>query len=170
MQLPKLTSFLSWPQTTIVLLIASVGAMATALVAQYIFGHTPCILCIWQRYPLGVIIFLSALALIIRSTKHRQILFLSLITFAALIAAGIAFFHTGVEQHWWGGTAGCAIQNGPVGDAASIRAQLLATEIARCDEISWSFLGFSMANWNILFSLFLAILAGASAARLYRGR
>jgi disulfide bond formation protein DsbB len=43
----------------------------------------------------------------------------------------------------------------------------MATPVVRCDQVAWSFLGLSMAGYNVLISLGLAVL-GAWAALLRR--
>jgi disulfide bond formation protein DsbB len=46
--------------------------------------------------------------------------------------------------------------------------QLHAVHVVRCDEAAWRFLGLSLAGYNVLISLVLAIIAGfgLTAARL----
>ena len=50
--------------------------------------------------------------------------------------------------------------------------QILAAPLVRCDEIAWSLAGISMAGWNAILSLVLAILwisacrAGSVGGRL----
>ena len=38
----------------LVILAASAGALASAFVAQYVFGLEPCVLCIYQRWPFAI--------------------------------------------------------------------------------------------------------------------
>ena len=160
-----LSKSLTPPWSAGLLLAACVGVLATAFVAQFVLGHEPCILCLWQRVPYGVVIILAALALLRRTNTRILLGFIALVF---LIGAGLAVFHTGVELHWWLGTSGCAIKPLHGDSIASLREQLLKTVTARCDEITWTFLGFSFANWNILTSLALSLFAGL-AARNARG-
>ncbi len=141
-------------------------ALLMAFVAQYGFDLKPCVLCLWQRGPFVLAIVLAGLILGSRRSARRARLLLRLMSCVFLVGAGIALFHSGVERHWWLGTAGCAIQ--PLGEGAHLPGlqQLIATAVARCDVIPWSFLGLSMANWNVPFSLALAVLAACAA----RGR
>jgi len=43
---------------------------------------------------------------------------------------------------------------------------LLHTVVARCDEISWTLLGLSMANWNVFASGALAAFSFDAARRI----
>ena len=51
--------------TPALILAASVAVLAGAFLFQYAGGLTPCVLCIYQRYPYGAAIALSALALVL---------------------------------------------------------------------------------------------------------
>jgi disulfide bond formation protein DsbB len=144
---------------------ASLGALAVALVAQHWGGIEPCVLCIYQRYAyLGAAAF-GVLGLIAgpRTRARRAAVALAGLTF--LTGAGIAAFHVGVEQHWWRGTAAC---HTPVFDPgtpiAELRKQLLETTFVPCDEVPWSLFGISIAGYNGMASLGLA-LASLWAAR-----
>lgn len=154
------------PYAALVLLAAAIGALGTALISQFAFGHDPCVLCLWQRVPYGVVIFLAGLALLIRPYSVMNKALLALCATAFLVNTGLAIFHTGVEQHWWLGTSGCTIQPLHGSPIQSLREKLLSTGVAHCDQITWTFLGFSMANWNIPTSLGLAIFAALAAWRL----
>ena len=145
------------------LALGSLAALAAAFGFQHLGGLEPCPLCIWQRWPHVAILLLAGAALVLRGRGAAAAL--GLAGAAALAGAGLAGYHAGVEQHWWAGLAACA-GGGPAESVAELRARLLETEPARCDDIPWSFLGLSMAAWNGLLSLALAGVAAASALRM----
>ncbi|HEY4135989.1 MAG TPA: disulfide bond formation protein B, partial [Alphaproteobacteria bacterium] len=43
------------------LLVASIAILGAAFAFQFIGGLHPCVLCLWQRYPYGVIIGLAGI-------------------------------------------------------------------------------------------------------------
>ena len=86
---------------------------------------------------------------------------------AALVGAGIALFHVGVEQHWWQGTAECGSTLPPAATIDELRARLLAQPVVRCDEVAWSLFGISMAGYNVILSLLIAAFAVAAALRTW---
>ena len=45
------------------------------------------------------------------------------------------------------------------GDPSALLDQILAAPIVRCDEVPWSFLSLSMANWNFVISFGMMITA-----------
>ena len=139
--------------------LAAAGALVAAYVAEYLYGVFPCTLCLWQRGPLWAVV-VTVVALFAAGRRHaRAFLLVLLLLFTT--EAGIAGFHVGVERHWWAGTSSCAVaDDSAANDAASLRARLLGTPIARCDEVTWTFLGQSLALWNVPFSLALALWMG----------
>lgn len=136
--------------------------LLAALGFEYLGGLLPCQLCIWQRWPHLLVILAAALVWKSRSAA------LMLAAAGALTSAAIAFYHVGVEQKFWSGPTGCSASLDIGGDLASLTDRLLATPVVRCDEIAWSFLGLSMAGWNMLASLAIAALALQALVKAHR--
>jgi disulfide bond formation protein DsbB len=148
------------PGTAMLLLAgASATALATAFTGQYLFDLQPCVLCIYQRWPYALAI---ALCLGGRTPLARAAAPWVLMATALVLAlnAGIAVYHVGVEQHWWTGSEACVGPGGAALTLEALRAQIMATPVTRCDEIEFSLFGVSMAGYNVLFSLGLALYAG----------
>ena len=136
--------------------LAGAGSLVILLAAfgfQHIGELAPCKLCLWQRYPHGVAIFLAVIFL---RVKHHLLLWLG--GFASLSTAAIAAYHSGVEQKWWPGPDTCTSGSIDGLSTEQLLAQIMAAPIIRCDEIAWSFLSLSMASWNLIASLLLAAL------------
>lgn len=147
------------------------AALGMALLGQYGFGLQPCVLCVIQRYPFGIIIALGLLGFILSFKCSKSVvLMMSLIGLTFLVNAVIAFYHTGVELHWWKSfLEGCAVPD--LGSSPEdIIAHLSQAKAARCDEIPWAdpVLHLSMANWNVLFCLALGFLSFCSACKIYK--
>lgn len=153
---------------TLIALICMIS-LSFALIMQYVFNHAPCELCLWQRAPYiaaECLAISSAILAILANSKainektraNRSRLAAQLLSLCAvifLIGAAIAFYHSGVERHWWQSATSCSLP--PLRtDSAGLRDQLLSMPVVRCDEIGWSVLGLTMANINAPFSLALA--------------
>jgi disulfide bond formation protein DsbB len=152
------------PKSALLILAASAGSLIFALIFQFGFGYEPCILCLWQRVPFIMAILLAVLTLTSALRPYAAVL-LYLCVLVFLTGAGLAIFHTGVEQHWWLGTSGCTITPLHGGSVEDLRTQLLHTVVARCDEVKWKFLGLSMANYNVAYSLVLAVFSLCAARK-----
>jgi disulfide bond formation protein DsbB len=146
------------------ILVAAGGSAALLLAAlafQYVGGLAPCPLCIWQRWPHAAAVPVGALAL-----WAGGVLLPLLGAGAMLAGAGIALYHSGVEQGWWDGPAACAAPDISGLTPEQLLAQIMAAPIVRCDEIPWEMFGLSMAAWNGIASL---ALAGVWLAAVWRG-
>ncbi len=156
------------------LFVLSLATLAGAWFFQYGLKLAPCPLCLEQRIPYHIIIPLSlllAIAALVRAPRSFLIVGFAAIAIAAACNVVLGTYHAGVEWHWWPGPAECS---GPLTDLRSGGAlldQLHAVHVVRCDEAAWRFLGLSLAGYNVLISLVLAIIAvlGLSAARLAHG-
>lgn len=140
----------------------SAASLGMAYIAQYGFGLHPCILCLYQRVPFWSVITIGVTGALWNKYPRA---FLGAIS--ALFAANtlIAFYHTGVEQKWWTSfIQGCSTPD-LSGSIEDLMARIEAAPVVSCDVIPWvdPVLGLSMANWNVPFCGFLAILAAYTA-------
>ncbi|MEI4487329.1 disulfide bond formation protein B [Frigidibacter sp. MR17.14] len=137
---------------------ALLAALGSALLLAGAFGfqlagYPPCHLCWLQRYPHFVAAGLGIVLLVVPS---RWIMALGAL--AALTTAGLGLFHTGVERGWWEGPTTCTSGGISGLSVQDLMAQIDGAPLIRCDEVAWQLAGLSMASWNALFSLLLAVL------------
>lgn len=155
----------------LLILLVSLGALATAYASEVWGGLKPCVLCYYQRYAYAGAGVLGLAALIMGDRAGPRRLLVGLAGLAFLTGAAIAFFHVGVEQHWWRGTAGChAPQIDMSLPVEQLREQLLATDFVACDQIPWSLFGISIAGYNVLASLLLGLASIWAARRTTGGK
>lgn len=149
------------------ILLATLGSillLAGAFAFQHLGDMAPCKLCLWQRWPHAAAAVIGVLALVIsRPLQARALAWLGML--AAFSSAGIAAYHTGVERGWWEGPASCS--GGGIGGQSG--ADLLSLDgplgVVMCDQVAWQMAGLSMASWNMLASLFLAVIWAMAARR-----
>lgn len=140
------------------MLLAAGGSLALLLgaFAFQAMGYAPCKLCLWQRWPHGAAIAVGGLVLVLGPLTLLGISG----ALAALTTSGIGVYHTGVERGWWEGPTSCTGDgDGLAGMSGSDLLSLDApNDIVMCDEVAWAFAGLSMASWNALISLALALI------------
>src|SRR5262245_35920793 len=87
-------------------LAVSAAVLGTALLSHYWGGLVPCELCLVQRWPweAAIVIALVALAAGSRPALPWVALLLALVYASSATAA---FYHVGVEQHWFRGPTAC---------------------------------------------------------------
>lgn len=158
--------------TGFTLAAASAGALAMAFIAENLYVLDPCILCLYQRAPFAIAILLGLL------TVWTSYLFpkaapwmLSGLGVVFLTNSVISAYHTGVERGWWKSfIEGCSVPS-LEGNITDVLARIESrVDAPRCDEIPWAdpIIGLSMANYNILFCLMLAAMAGLAACKAFK--
>ena len=150
-------------------LLAAAGSaalLAGAFAFQYLGGLAPCQLCLYQRWPHAAAVLFGLLALVIPGAALPL-----LGAAAALATAGIGVFHVGVEQKWWEGLASCTAGSlSGISTEDLLNPDIIVAPVIRCDEIAWQMLGLSMAGWNVVLSVGLALVWLAAAAAVTRRR
>lgn len=144
-------------------------ALAIAYISQYIFGLIPCQLCIFQRVPYHVTLLLCVIGLIVNILGHRKLLIIiaSLIIIAFLINILIASYHVGVESNIFSGLESCQNISKKIPETIEELKYNLENNQASCNIAAFVFLSISMAGWNVIYSLVLAIYGIVAVKRLY---
>ena len=135
--------------------------LAGAFAFQYIGGLAPCQLCLYQRWPHAAAVLIGALALVFRG---RVLPVLGAV--AALASAVVGMFHVGVEQKWWEGLAACSASSiDGLSTADLLNPDVTVGAVIRCDAIAWQMFWISMAGWNAILSVALALVWLRAAQR-----
>ena len=152
--------------------LASLAMLAAAFAAQYLFGLEPCVLCHYQRVPYGATTVLAIVGVSLAGEGRMPGIIIGLCGVIFLTGACLAFYHVGVEQNWWGSIAACG-----GGEARAditleqLQAGLAAKPPKPCDQVDWTVFGVSLAGFNALASLGLAVFSlTASRTLIRRGR
>jgi disulfide bond formation protein DsbB len=147
-------------------LAMSVVVLVVVFISQYWGGLAPCELCLKERWPWAAAIAISAVA--VASGKRPGLARVALLLAAVFaIGSALAFYHVGVERHWFAGPSACTAPTGAADTIAALKAQLLQQAPVRCDRPAWELWGISLAGWNLVASLFMA---GISLAVFWRWR
>ena len=145
-----------YDSSTYIIGIASALVLAAAYIFEYFANLQPCTLCLYQRLPYTAVIAVMILAVFMKKYLRLMPLLFSITVILFFISSGLAIFHVGVEQHFWQGTSECGSFI-TADNVESLRKQLLAQPLVRCDEIAWSLFGVSMAGYNFLISAALLL-------------
>jgi disulfide bond formation protein DsbB len=150
-------------------LAAGAAVLGTALLSEYWGGLAPCELCLLQRWPWAVAIVISLVAVLVgdRPALPWVALILGLV-FAVGVA--FAFYHVGVEQHWFAGPSACTASAGGTMTLEQMKQQIMGTAPVLCDRPAWTLFDVSMAGWNLLASLIMAVFCFLVFARARRPR
>ena len=129
-------------------------ALVSAYFIEYILGHQPCNLCLYERIPY----FLAILIVLInyKYNKLEKYLILSL-AIIFLIATILSLYHLGIEQGFIQESLLCDLEKGAnIIDKDEILKQLQQKSIS-CKDVTFKIFGLSLTNYNIIISLLLTI-------------
>jgi len=144
--------------------LVSAATLAGAWYFQLVVDLVPCPLCLkgrWHHYT-AIPLALAALALL-RSNPGLARNLVYLIALVFLAGTVLSVYHAGIEYGFWPGPESCAVGAGSPTDAGGLLNRMSATKVVACDEAAWTLFGISLAGYNALISLALAVLAIKSA-------
>ena len=135
------------------ILTFSILSLSIAYFIQYVLGHKPCNLCIVERIPYIATIILISLIFILN--KYQKIIS-SLIFIFFIFGAVVSFYHFGIEQGFFSESLVCDLGNSQPLNKEELLNQLKKTEIVSCKDVTFRFLGLSLATINTVISLILS--------------
>ena len=135
------------------ILAFSVLSLSIAYFIQYGLGHKPCNLCIIERIPYITAIILISLIFMIN--KYEKVIS-SIILVFFVFGAVVSFYHFGIEQGFFSESLICELSNNSPLNKEELLDQLKKVEIISCKEVTFRFLGLSLATINTIISLILS--------------
>ena len=139
----------------IIVLFLLILSLISAFIIEYGLGHKPCKLCLYQRYPYYVSILLLTSIFVLKKNIKIHFLLLSIVFFLGAI---VAFYHFGIEQGFFEESTVCETKNlNQVLSKEDLLKQLKQNTIS-CKDVTFRFLGLSLASINTIFSLILSYI------------
>ena len=137
-----------------IIFLVSLISIVSAYFIEYALGHQPCNLCLIERIPYGLAIFLIILNHILIKNKRFIILLLILVFSFSFI---ISFYHFGIEQGIFEESAVCGLKDASnIVSKEELLKQLQVKNVS-CKDVTFRIFGFSLTSFNIIISLILVI-------------
>jgi len=140
-----------------IIFLVSVIALISAFFIEYILGHQPCNLCIFERIP-----YLLAIIIILFNLKFNKFekFFILLLTTVFLFGTILSLYHLGIEQGFVQESLVCDIKSGSnLLSKEEILKQLQEKNVS-CKDVTFNIFGLSLTSYNILVSLLISVSAG----------
>jgi disulfide bond formation protein DsbB len=135
------------------LIIISFCILISTLLIEYVFDFPPCKLCIYQRIPYVLIIILGITLVFLGKKKEFLFSFIVL----QIVNFVIASFHSLVERGVVEYEMNCTSTGADIQTIEELRIFLEKVPITKCNEILFSIMGLSLANFNLIVSILLII-------------
>ena len=137
------------------MLIFSIFAILAAYFIQYVLGHKPCNLCLFERLPYFFSIIIISICLFTQKFEKITLIILSLIFF---IAALLSFYHFGIEQGFIKESLVCDLNS----ENKNLSKEALLNQLKKmpvsCKDITFKIFGLSLATFNIFISIILSAI------------
>ena len=133
-------------------LFYSLLAIFFALYVEHVLGYKPCKLCLYQRIPYIVSIFISFVGY--NYFKNDKILILIVVIFS--ISVLISGYHYGIENNIFEEFSGCTASTLEIIDKSELL-KSLNDNVPSCKDVNFKLFGISLAGINFLLSLLIVI-------------
>ena len=140
-----------------IIFLVSILALASAFFIEYILGHQPCNLCIFERIP-----YLLAIIIILLNFKFNQFekFFILLLVIVFLFGAILSLYHLGIERGFIQESLVCDLKSGSNLLSKEEILKQLHEKNVNCKDVTFKIFGLSLTSYNILISLLFSISVG----------
>ena len=142
--------FLNKKKFYLFILFYSLLAIFFALYVEHVLEYKPCKLCLYQRIPYIVAIFISFVGY--NYFKNDKILILIVMIFS--ISALISGYHYGIENNIFEEFSGCSNNTLGITNKSELL-KSLNNNVPSCKNVNFKLFGMSLAGINFLLSLLI---------------
>ena len=137
----------------IIIFTLSLFSLAAAFYIEYILGFKPCILCVYQRIPYAIALFIS-LTVFFVGNRNILLIILGLTFLAGILLSG---YHVSIEKGFIEPIFSCIGENIKALEKEEILKSLNNIK-PDCKDVDFSIFGVSLATLNFIISFVLTIV------------
>ena len=138
------------------ILAFSILSLSIAYFIQYVLGHKPCNLCLIERIPYIASVILILLIFIVN--KFERLISGVLMLFF-VFGAIISFYHVGIEYGFFSESLVCNLDMTNTNlSKQDLLKQLENRVVISCKDVTFRFLGLSLATINTVISILLSAI------------
>ena len=133
-------------------------SLLSVIYIEFVLNQKPCKLCVYQRIPYIVAIFICFLGF----TSEKKIHWLFFLTLIFISSSLLSGYHVGIENGIFSEFSGCSNTNINLIEKTDI-IKSLNENLPSCKEINFKIFGLSLATIN----LFISIIISVYTAKLF---
>ena len=138
-----------------IIFFISTISIISAYFIEHVLGHQPCNLCLIERIPYVLSIFLIILNYILGKNEKFIILLLILIFAFSFI---ISLYHFGIERNFFDESMFCGVKNASDIMSKEELLKQLQVKAVSCKDVTFKIFGFSLTTFNMIISLIIFII------------
>ena len=133
--------------------LMSILTLVTAIYIEYVLKIYPCRLCVYQRVPFILSVFICLFGYNLYNKSIWLIALIIIFIFSALLSG----YHVGIENLIFSEFSGCKIDNIKIQNKDQLLNSLKDVNIS-CKDVTFKILGLSLATINLMISLTISVL------------
>ena len=149
-----MNSLFSYKNFFLIISLISIFTLIAAVYIEFILEVKPCKLCLYQRFPYIIAIFLCFFGY--NNSNQKIWLYLLILTF--LVSLLLSGYHLGIENNIFPEFSGCSANNLDIINKKDLL-NSLNTFIPNCKDVTFKILGISLATINVLISGLIIIIS-----------
>ena len=130
-------------------------SIISAYFIEYVLGHQPCNLCLIERIPYVISIFLI---IIYYKFKKNEKFIVLLLTLVFVFSFFISVYHFGIEQGFFEESTVCSIKDNTDILSKEELLKVLNEKSISCKDVTFRFFGLSLTSINIIISLIIILI------------
>ena len=127
-------------------------SLISAIYIEFALNQKPCKLCLYQRVPYIIAIFICFLGF----ASEKKINWLYFLATIFILSSFLSGYHVGIENNIFSEFSGCSNANIDLIDKTDI-IKSLNNNLPSCKEINFRIFGFSLATINLFISIFISL-------------
>ena len=138
----------------LIIFITVTISLLSAVYIEYVLNQAPCKLCLYQRIPYIISIFICFIGF----NYHKNFLWLFLLILIFLISIGLSGYHVGIENNIFQEFSGCTNNNLNITNKSELLNSLSKT-LPNCKDVNFRIFGLSLATINLIISFLIVMLS-----------
>ncbi len=138
----------------LIIFTISIISLLSAVYIEYVLDENPCILCLYQRIPYLVAIFICFLGY----NYYKNFFWLYLLILVFFTSAVLAGYHVGIENNIFTEFSGCTNENLNIINKSDLLDALKST-MPSCKNVNFKLFGLSLATINFIMSSIITVIS-----------
>ena len=138
----------------LVIFLISIISLLGAIFIENILEQSPCKLCLYQRIPYLISIFICFFGF----NYYKNFLWMYLLLMLFIISAILSGYHVGIENGIFEESSGCTSENINITNKLDLLNNLKKT-MPSCKNVDFKLFGLSLATINLIISLIISAIS-----------
>ena len=138
----------------LLILIVSIFSLLSAIYIEHILEVRPCTLCLYQRIPYLISIFICFFGF----NYPNNLFYIFSLILIFILSSMLSGYHVGIENNLFKEFSGCTSGNLNILNKYDLLKNLKDT-MPSCKEVNFKFSGFSLATINLVISIVITFLS-----------